>query len=65
MFLEENSGTRINEKRTKELLKTGAETIASACPFCMTMINDGLKAEDKNEEVEVKDIAELILEQIK
>ncbi|MBU0473464.1 MAG: (Fe-S)-binding protein [Bacteroidetes bacterium] len=65
MFLEENTGTRINEERTKELIKTGAETIASACPFCMTMLNDGLKAEEKNEEIEVKDIAEIILEQIK
>jgi heterodisulfide reductase subunit D len=47
------------------LLATGAETIASACPFCMTMINDGLKVEEKNEEVEVKDIAEIILEHLK
>ncbi len=65
MFLEEDTGTRINEERTKELLNTGAETIASACPFCMTMINDGLKAEEKNEEVVVKDVAEIILEHIK
>ena len=65
MFLEEDTGTRINEERTKELLATGAETIASACPFCMTMINDGLKIEEKNEEVEVKDIAEIILEHLK
>ncbi len=65
MFLEEDAGTRINEERTKELLNTGAETIASACPFCMTMINDGLKAEEKNEEVVVKDVAEIILEHIK
>ena len=65
MFLEEDTGTRINEERTKELLSTGAEIIASACPFCMTMINDGLKAEEKNEEVVVKDVAEIILEQIK
>ncbi len=65
MFLEENSGIRINEERTTELLNTGAETIASACPFCMTMINDGLKAEEKNEEVVVKDVAEIILEHIK
>ena len=65
MFLEEDTGTRINEERTKELLNTGAEIIASACPFCMTMINDGLKAEEKDEEVVVKDVAEIILEQIK
>ncbi len=65
MFQEEDAGTRINEERTEELISTGAETIASACPFCMTMINDGLKTKEKNEEIEVKDIAEIILEHIK
>ncbi len=62
MFLEETEGTKINENRTKEALATGADTVASACPFCMTMLTDGVKAFDKNEEVEVKDIAEIILE---
>jgi len=62
MFLEDIEGTRINEDRVKEALSTQAETIASACPFCMTMLNDGVKAHDKVEEVEVKDIAEIILE---
>ena len=65
MFLEETTGTRINEERTKELIETGANTIASACPFCMTMLNDGLKSKEKNEEIEVKDIAEIILQYIK
>jgi Fe-S oxidoreductase len=65
MFLEEDSGKRINEERTEELISTGAETIASACPFCMTMINDGIKTKEMNEEIEVKDIAEIILEHIK
>ena len=65
MFMEEDSGSRINEERTQELLDTGADTIASACPFCMTMINDGLKTKEKNEAIEVKDIAEIVLEHIK
>ena len=62
MFLEETIGERINEERTKEALATNAEMIASACPFCMTMMQDGLKAFDKNEDVAVKDIAEIVLE---
>ena len=62
MFLEETEGTRINENRTKEALKTNAPTIAAACPFCMTMLTDGVKSFDKNEEIAVKDIAEIILE---
>ncbi len=61
MFLEDEEGGRINEERTSEALSTGAETIASACPFCMTMMTDGVKHFDKTEEVSVKDIAEIVL----
>ncbi len=62
MFMEETEGTRINEERTKEALATNADTIASACPLCMTMRNDGVKTFEKTDEVEVKDIAEIVLE---
>lgn len=62
MFLEEKEGTRININRAEEAVNTSADTIASACPFCMTMMTDGVKSLDKAEEVQVKDIAELILE---
>ena len=64
MFLEDDEGGRINEERTKEALATGAETIASACPFCMTMMTDGVKYFQKTEEVKVKDIAEIVLENL-
>ncbi|HEY9226713.1 MAG TPA: (Fe-S)-binding protein, partial [Gemmatimonadaceae bacterium] len=62
MFMEENVGKRINVERTEELLATGAETIAVACPFCMTMINDGVKAVQS--EVPVLDIAEVVAGQM-
>ena len=62
MFLEETEGTKINLERTKEALDTGAQTVASACPFCMTMLTDGVKDLEKNDDVAVKDIAEIILE---
>jgi Fe-S oxidoreductase len=62
MFMEETEGTRINVNRTQEALNTNAETIASACPFCMTMLSDGVKDFDKSELVQVKDISEIILE---
>ncbi len=65
MFLEELEGTRINENRAKEAVDTNADTIASACPFCMTMMVDGVKSLDKTEDVQVKDIAEIVLENIK
>lgn len=64
MFLEDEEGGRINIERTTEALKTKAGTIASACPFCMTMLTDGVKHFEKTDEVSVKDIAELVLENI-
>ncbi len=64
MFLEETEGQRINENRAEEAIGTGAETIASACPFCMTMLTDGVKTLGKNEEVEVRDIAEILLDNV-
>lgn len=63
MFLEEKEGTRINLNRAEEALKTGADIVASACPFCMTMMTDGIKSLEKSESVGVKDIAEIILQQ--
>ncbi|GMU85426.1 MAG: Fe-S oxidoreductase [Ignavibacteriales bacterium] len=65
MFLEDVEGGRINEERTREALETGAATIGTACPFCMTMMTDGVKAFDKTDEVQVKDIAELVFENTK
>ncbi len=64
MFMEENVGKRVNVERTEQLLDTGAECIAVNCPFCMTMITDGLKDKDKIDEVSVKDIAEILLENV-
>jgi Fe-S oxidoreductase len=61
MWLEETLGTRINVDRAQEALGTGADMIATACPFCMTMISDGVKAQSAKS-VEVKDIAEVIAE---
>ncbi len=60
--LKRHEGTKINLDRTKEAIDTGAKTVASACPFCMTMLTDGVKDFEKNEDVAVKDIAEIILE---
>ncbi len=64
MFLEETEGQRINENRAEEAIGTGADTIASACPFCMTMLTDGVKTLGKNGEVEVRDIAEILLDNV-
>lgn len=61
MFKEEEKGDkRINQERTDEALATGASVIASACPFCNTMLTDGVKSNEKEDQVAVLDIAELI-----
>jgi heterodisulfide reductase subunit D len=63
MFKEPEKGNKdINIERAEEALKTGAQTIAVACPFCMTMMTDGVKNKEKEAEVKVKDLAELIAE---
>lgn len=62
MFMEETEGKRVNIERIEEALATNAATIASACPFCMTMLTDGIKEKGKTEEVKIKDVAEIIAE---
>lgn len=60
MWMEETIGKRVNVTRTEQALETGATVIASSCPFCMTMISDGLKSKDKQDSVKIMDIAELM-----
>ena len=57
---EEKGSTRINNERTREAIETGAGVIAAACPFCNTMLTDGVKLNNKEESVKVLDIAEII-----
>jgi Fe-S oxidoreductase len=65
MFKEEEKGTtRVNWERTREALETGAGIIAAACPFCNTMMTDGVKVNEKEETVQVLDIAELVAEKM-
>ena len=63
MFKDAEPGNKeVNIDRTEEALATRADTIAVACPFCMTMMSDGVKNKEKEESVKVKDLAELIAE---
>jgi len=64
MWLEENTGTRINNKRMQDVMAVNAQTVASACPFCMTMLDDGAKALSVDEKIARKDIAELVAESL-
>ena len=69
MWMEETIGTRINETRTAEAVATGADQIAVGCPFCRVMLSDGLtSAQSKGEareEVEVLDVAQMLLASVK
>jgi Fe-S oxidoreductase len=64
MWMEETIGTRINENRTEEAIQTGASTVATGCPFCMTMMSDGIAAKGKTDSMQAKDIAEIVLEAV-
>ncbi len=69
MWMEENIGERINLNRTKEAVGTGADQIAVGCPFCRVMLSDGLTAQqaagEAREEVEVLDVAQMLLASVK
>ncbi len=64
MWMEENRGTRVNAARTLQVLETGADTVATACPFCMVMLRDGLTDEGRGPDAEnpvtSQDISELL-----
>ena len=61
MFKEEEKGiTSVNIERSQEAIETGASIIAAACPFCNTMMTDGIKLAEKEDSVKVLDVAELI-----
>ena len=61
MSLEPEPGSKdINVERTQEAVDTEASIVATGCPFCNTMITDGVKHEEKEENVQVMDVAEMI-----
>ena len=69
MWMEESIGTRVNLERTSEAVATGAERIATACPFCTVMLSDGLTQKQSDgtagENVQVIDVAQLLLESVR
>lgn len=60
-FIEEPPGERVNQQRATEALASGADVLAVACPFCMTMMQDGIDARKGSREMRVLDIAEVLL----
>ena len=60
MWMEENIGKRVNMERTIEALGTGANVVSTACPFCMIMIDDAVKAQGRGDDVSVVDISQVL-----
>jgi len=60
MWMEETIGKRVNMERTDEALATGADVVSTACPFCMIMLDDAVKANGRGDEVSVLDISQLV-----
>jgi Fe-S oxidoreductase len=62
MWLEESIGTRINMDRTNEAIGTGADVVSTACPYCMIMLDDAVRANAKEDDVRVMDLSQLLEE---
>jgi Fe-S oxidoreductase len=63
-WMEEKIGERVNQARVTEALDTGAEVLAAACPFCITMFDDGIKGLESEEKMHIEDIAEIVAQAI-
>lgn len=64
MWMEETIGKRINLERTEEIVRSGAANVAVGCPFCLTMLEDGMKELGKEDDIKTKDIAELVADHL-
>jgi Fe-S oxidoreductase len=61
MWLEERAGKRVNVERTQEALRVRPDAVGTACPFCLSMFEDGIRAKDATETLKVLDLAELVV----
>ncbi len=61
-FVDEPADQRVNNERARQALETGADTVAVGCPFCMSMMEDGINAVGGDRRVAVKDVAEILWE---
>jgi len=65
MWMEEKIGSRVNQNRTDEIIATGADIAAVACPFCTIMVTDGVKARNAEEQIQILDVAEVIAKSLR
>lgn len=62
MWMEEEPDKRVNERRIEEIIQSGVDFVTTACPYCLTMFEDGIKAKGAEESLQVKDLSELVAE---
>lgn len=62
MWMEEEPGKRVNVRRVEEIIEAKVDIVATACPYCLTMFEDGLKAKEAEESVKARDLSELLVE---
>ena len=62
MWMEEEPDKRVNERRVQEIIEAKVDVIATACPYCLTMFEDGLKAKGVEESLKAMDLSELLVE---
>jgi Fe-S oxidoreductase len=65
MWMETDANTRINHRRLTDAIDTGAEVITTACPYCLLMFDDAIRSKGLGDQIEVKDLAEVMVNQIK
>jgi len=61
MWVEERTGKRVNVERTEEALRVQPDVVGTACPFCLSMFEDGIRAKDATEKLRALDLAELVV----
>ena len=64
MWMEEREGTRVNHKRLEDLQTVSPNVIASGCPFCITMLKDATRDKGVDEQIQTKDVVELLAESL-
>ena len=64
MWMEEDPSKRVNVRRVDEIIKSGVNTVATACPYCLTMLEDGIKAKGVEETLHAKDLSEMVAESL-
>jgi Fe-S oxidoreductase len=65
MWLHERLGRRINQMRAEEVVKSGAQVLGTACPYCLSMLEDGMKSLDGDHPVRVMDLVEMVASSIR